>query len=96
MTIDPPEATEVIPQVADGIESLAIHPSGRLAVFSCLEDGPGVTLAGYSHLAVVDLTKTPATLLYYLVVESIPENHLQSRWITTLRSDDDGPSNCDL
>ena len=73
MTIDPPEATEVIPQVADGIESLAIHPSGRLAVFSCLEDGPGVTLAGYSHLAVVDLTKTPATLLYYLVVESIPE-----------------------
>jgi hypothetical protein len=74
LTRDPPAVTEVIPQVADGIESVAVHPSGRFAVLSCLDDTPraGVHQAN-SHLAVVDLTAKPARLLYHLPVESLPE-----------------------
>lgn len=74
LTLDPPTATEVIPQVADGIESVAIHPSGRIAVISCLEDTPRAAVhQANSHLAVVDLTAKPARLLYHLPVESLPE-----------------------
>jgi hypothetical protein len=40
MTLDPPMVTEVILQVADGIESLAFHPKGHMAVIACLEDLP--------------------------------------------------------
>jgi hypothetical protein len=74
LTRDSPAVTEVIAQVADGIESVAIHPSGRFAVLSCLDDTPraGVHQAN-SHLAVVDLTAKPARLLYHLPVESLPE-----------------------
>lgn len=74
LTQTPPTVTEVIPQVADGIESVAVHPSGRFAVLSCLDDTPraGVHQAN-SHLAVVDLTSKPARLLYHLPVESLPE-----------------------
>jgi hypothetical protein len=74
MTLDPPTVTEVIPQIADGIESVAIHPSGKFAVLSGLEDTPraGVHQAN-SHLAVVDLASKPARLLYHLPVESLPE-----------------------
>lgn len=71
---DPPTVTEVIPQVADGIESVAIHPSGKFAVLSCLDDSPRATVhQASSHLAVVDLTSKPARLLYHLPVESLPE-----------------------
>ena len=73
MTLDPPEVTEVVPQIADGIEGLAFHPSGQFAVLGCLEDVPGYAAAGFSHLAVVDLTSKPARLLYELGVEPIPE-----------------------
>jgi len=74
MAMDPPTATEVIPQVADGIESVAIHPSGRFAVLSGLDDTPrGAIHQASSHLAVVDLTAKPARLLYHLPVESLPE-----------------------
>lgn len=74
MTRDPPTVTEVIPQVADGIESVAIHPSGRFAVLSCLEDTPRAEVhQANSHLAAVDLTSKPARLLYHLPVESLPE-----------------------
>jgi len=73
MTIDPPEATDVIPRVADGIESLAFHPSGRFVVVACLEDFPGEAQACFSHLAVADLTTTPPRLLYHLDVEPVPE-----------------------
>ena len=70
----PPTVTEVIPQVADGIESVAIHPSGRFAVLSCLDDSPrSADAQANSHLAVVDLTSKPVRLLYHLPVESLPE-----------------------
>jgi len=73
MTLDLPEVTEVIPQVADGIESLAFHPSGRFAVISCLEELPPLAHNTYSHLAVIDLTSKPARLLYHVNVEEAPE-----------------------
>lgn len=74
MTLNPPTVTEVVEQVADGIESVAVHPSGRFAVFSCLDDTPRAAVhQANSHLAVVDLTAKPARLLYHLPVESLPE-----------------------
>lgn len=74
MALDPPTVTEVIPQVADGIESVAVHPSGRFAVLSGLDDTPRAAVhQANSHLAVVDLTSKPARLLYHLPVESLPE-----------------------
>jgi hypothetical protein len=74
MTLDPPTVTEVIPQVADGIESVAIHPSGRFAVVSGLDDTPRAAIhQANSHLAVIDLASKPARLLYHLPVESLPE-----------------------
>jgi DNA-binding beta-propeller fold protein YncE len=74
MTAEPPQVTEVIPQVGDGLESLAFHPSGKFAVISCLEEfTPGNALTSYSHLAVIDLTTTPARVLYHLPVEAYPE-----------------------
>lgn len=65
--------TDVIPQVADGIEGVAVHPSGKFAVLSCLEDSPRLVHQAYSHLAVIDLSAKPARLLYHLDVESLPE-----------------------
>jgi WD40 repeat protein len=74
MSLDPPTVTEAIPQIADGIESVAIHPSGRFAVLSGLEDSPRAAVhQANSHLAVVDLTSKPARLVYQLPVESLPE-----------------------
>jgi hypothetical protein len=74
MKRDPPTVTEVVPQVADGMESVAVHPSGRFAVLSCLDDTPRADVhQANSHLAVVDLTAKPARLLYHLPVESLPE-----------------------
>jgi DNA-binding beta-propeller fold protein YncE len=59
-----------IPQIADGLESLAFHPSGEFAVISCLDfAGPTTT----SHLAVVDLESGAARVLYHLPVERVPE-----------------------
>jgi len=52
---------------------VALHPSGKFAVLSCLEDSPRDVSAAYSHLAVIDLTSKPARLLYHLDVESLPE-----------------------
>jgi WD40 repeat protein len=73
MTMDPPMVTEVISQVADGIESLAFHPAGHMAVIACLEELPPLAHNTYSHLAVVDLTTRPARLLYHVDVEAVPE-----------------------
>jgi DNA-binding beta-propeller fold protein YncE len=73
MTLDPPAVTEVIPQVADGIESLAFHPNGHIAVIACLEDLPWLAASAYSHLAVIDLTSRPARVLYDVNVEAFPE-----------------------
>lgn len=73
LTLPAPAVTEVIPQVADGIEGVAVHPSDRFAVLSCLEDSPRLVHQAYSHLAVIDLSSKPARLLYHLDVESLPE-----------------------
>jgi hypothetical protein len=64
---------EVVPQVADGMEGVAIHPGGKFAVLSCLEDSPRLVEQAHSHLAVIDLGSSPARLLYHLPVESVPE-----------------------
>lgn len=73
MTMTPPTVTDVIPQVADGIESLAFHPSGQFAVIACLDDLPNLAHVSFSHLAVVDLTRTPPRVLYHVNVEPFPE-----------------------
>lgn len=73
MTLSPPEVTEAIPQAADGIESLAVHPNGRFAVIACLEELPPLAHDTYSHLAAIDLTSKPPRLLYHINVEAVPE-----------------------
>lgn len=73
LTLESPTVTEVIPQVADGIEGVAIHPNGKFAVVSCLDDSPRLVHQAYSHLAVIDLSSKPARLLHHLDVESVPE-----------------------
>jgi DNA-binding beta-propeller fold protein YncE len=62
--------SHAIRSVGDGLESLAIHPSGKLAAIACLDMfGPTTT----SHLAVVELKEDSAQLLYHLPVERVPE-----------------------
>lgn len=73
LKLDATEVTEVIPQIADGIEGVAVHPSGKFAVLSCLDDSPRLVHQAYSHLAVIDLSSQPVRLLYHLDVESLPE-----------------------
>ena len=58
-----------IPQVSDGLESIAVHPSGRFAI-SCLNAMPWSTT---SHIAVIDLLGQLPSLMYSLPVEPIPE-----------------------
>ena len=67
MTAEPPRVTEALPNVAQGLESLAFHPSGRFAVICCI-DGPYV-----GHLALIDLTAPSMRLLYYLPIAFVPE-----------------------
>lgn len=73
MTSTPPRVREVIPQVADGMESLAFHPDGHMAVVACLEEFRIRAHITYSHLAVIDLTTVPAQILYYVNTKAIPE-----------------------
>lgn len=73
LTGDPPMVTEAIPHLADGIEGLAFHPKGHMAVIACLEEIPPSAHNTYSHLAVIDLTSKPARLLYEIDVEAVPE-----------------------
>jgi len=67
MTATPPAVTEMIPNVGQGLESLAFHPSCRFAVVTCI-DGPYI-----GHLAVIDLAAPSMQLLYYLPVEFVPQ-----------------------
>jgi len=67
MTKSPPRITQVIKNVAQGLESLAFHPSGHFAVVTCI-DGPYI-----GHLAVIDLTSSPMRVLNYLPVEFVPQ-----------------------
>ena len=70
INMDSGRIIERIAQVGDGLESVAIHPSGDFAVISCLDAMPwSVT----SHLAVVSLTGPSAQHLYSLPVEALPE-----------------------
>ena len=73
LTLEEPMVTEVIAQVGDGLESLAFHPDGTIAVITCLNyDSMGLS-GGTSSLGVIDLTSMPARLLYHTRVEGIPE-----------------------
>ncbi len=67
MTVNPPLVTETIQNVAQGLESLAFHPSGKFAVITCI-DGPYI-----GHLAVVDLTAPSMRILYYMPIEFVPQ-----------------------
>jgi len=67
LTLDIPMVTEAIPHIAQGLESVAFHPSSDFAVVTCI-DGPYV-----GHLAVIDLSVSPMRLLYYLPMEVIPQ-----------------------
>ena len=62
--------SQSIKQVADGLESLAIHPSGEFAVITCL-DMHGRTVT--SHLAIVDLRGDEVQLLHHIPIELVPE-----------------------
>lgn len=67
MTNQPPRVTEAIPNIAQGLESTAFHPSGKFAVIACIV-GPYL-----GHLAVVDLTVSPMQLLHYLPMAYVPQ-----------------------
>lgn len=67
MSIEVPRVTESIPNVGQGLESLAFHPTGQFAVVTCI-DGPLV-----GHLALVDLTTKPMRVLYYLPMTFVPQ-----------------------
>lgn len=67
MTLNPPRVTEAVPNVAQGLESSAFHPSGQFAVVTCI-DGPYI-----GHLAVFDLTTAPMELLYYVPMSFVPQ-----------------------
>jgi DNA-binding beta-propeller fold protein YncE len=73
MTLDPPTATQFVPQVGDGVESLAIHPSGRFAALGMLEETRIDAHLTYSHLTIIDLVNDPPRLLYQIAIEAIPE-----------------------
>jgi hypothetical protein len=71
LTLAKPEVTQRLPQVGDGLESLAFHPSGRFAVICCLNKGANITTT--SHLATVELTSRPLRVLNYLPIDPVPE-----------------------
>jgi hypothetical protein len=62
--------SQSIRQVADGLESVAIHPSGEFAVVTCLDMYGGTST---SHLAIIDLKGERAQLLYHMPIELVPE-----------------------
>ena len=59
-----------IRQVSDGLESVAIHPSGEFAVISGLNAMPWSVS---SHLALISLSSDSPELLYSLPIEALPE-----------------------
>ncbi len=71
LSLDRPIVTQRLCQVADGMESVAFHPSGRFAIVSCL--GTGMDISTMSHLATLDLTTRPARILNYIPIEPVPE-----------------------
>ncbi len=73
LTLDKPMVTEVVPQVGDGLESLTFHPTGEMAVVACLDYDSVLGVGGTASLGVLDLTISPARLLYHTPVESPPQ-----------------------
>jgi WD40 repeat protein len=65
-----PKIVNRIPQVGDGMESLAFHPSGEFAVISCLDSIPGSTTG---HLALIDLRGDIPILVSHRTVDLVPE-----------------------
>ena len=72
LTLDKPMVTEVVPQVGDGLESIAYSPDGKLAVVTCLNYEPKAS-DGASSLAVLDLTSVPIRLLYHTDTAGAPQ-----------------------
>ncbi len=70
MTLEQPTVTELVEGVSDGLESVAFHPRGHLAVVACLVTD---SAPNYSRLAVIDLQSKPMRLLYQLPIEGSPE-----------------------
>ena len=64
LTLDEPEINGVIKQVADGVESFAFHPNGKMAVATGLG-------ADHNCIAVLDVAAQPARLLYTLDAKGI-------------------------
>lgn len=73
MSLARPAFTEVVRQVADGLESVAFHPRGQMAVVACLGNDITNATPGFARLAVLDLTTTPMRLLYEMPIEPFPE-----------------------
>jgi DNA-binding beta-propeller fold protein YncE len=74
MSMAKPAVTEVIPQVADGLESIAIHPDGHMAVVTCLGNNVNSNAAqAFARLAVIDLKSKPMRMLSQTPVEAWPE-----------------------
>ena len=64
LTLDKPAITSVIKQVADGVESFAFHPNGKMAVVTGL--GKPTNCIG-----VIDIASKPARLLYTIDAKAI-------------------------
>ena len=64
LTLDPPLINDVVRQVADGVESFAFHPNGKLAVATGLG-------ADHNCIAALDIAARPARLLYTLAAKGI-------------------------
>jgi streptogramin lyase len=73
MTLERPAFTEVARQVADGLESVAFHPRGHMAVVTCLGNDLTNAVPGFARLAVLDLATKPMQLLYEIPIEAFPE-----------------------
>ena len=64
LTLDPPVINDVVSQVADGVESFAFHPNGKLAVATGLS-------IDHNCIAALDIASRPARLLYTLDAKGI-------------------------
>ena len=64
LTLKKPMITNVVKQVADGVESFAFHPNGKMAVATGLS-------RDHNCIAVLDIKSSPARLLYTLDAKGI-------------------------
>ena len=71
LSLNRPQVTQRLRQVADGIRGSGVSPKRCFAVISCL--GTGMDITTTSHLATVDLTTRPASVLNYIPIDPVPE-----------------------